>query len=129
MAYHGDETGQNEIYVQQYPGLGGKQPISTDGGQQPLWSPDGQELFYRGPRGMMVVPVETEPTFRAGDPEVLFDQQYYFHRTQRTYDLAPDGRFLMVKEGAATADAEGPAAQIILVQHWFEELRRLVPVD
>ena len=36
--------------------------ISTDGGVQPLWSSDGDELFYRGPRGMMTVPVETDPT-------------------------------------------------------------------
>ena len=47
-----------------------------------------------------------------------------------TYDLAPDGqRFLMVKESAAGDDAEGPAVQIILVRNWFEELKRLVPVD
>ena len=128
IAYHSDETGQDEIYVEQFPGLGGKQIISTDGGAQPLWSPDGRELFYRGPRGMMVVPVETDPTFSAGDPDVLFEQQYYVDRSRRTYDLAPDGRFLMVKESSA-GDGEGPAAQIILVQNWFEELKRLVPLD
>ena len=129
IAYHGDETGQNEVYVQRFPELGGKLTVSTDGGQQPLWSPNGQELFYRGPGGMMVVPVETDPTFSAGAPEVLFDQQYYFTGTRRTYDLAPDGRFLMVKDSAVGDDAEGPAAQIILVQNWFEELKRLVPVE
>ena len=131
IAYHSDETGQNEVYAQRFPGLGGKQIISTDGGVQPLWSPDGQELFYRGSRGMMAVLVETDPVFRPGDPEVLFEQQYYFDRfrARRTYDLAPDGRFLMVKESAAATDAEGPTAQIILVQNWFEELKRLVPVD
>ena len=78
----------------------------------------------------MVVPVETDPTFNAGDPEVLFEQQYVFALSYRTYDLAPDGqRFLMVKEAAAGDDAEGPVAQIILVENWFEELRRLVPID
>ena len=129
IAYSSDETGQDEVYVQRYPELGGKLPVSTDGGQQPLWSPDGEELFYRGLRGMMVVPVETGPTFRAGDPEVLFEQQYFFNGRRRTYDLAPDGRFLMVKASGAGDDARAPAAQIILVQNWFEELQRLVPVD
>ena len=63
IAYDSNETGELEVYVQRFPGLGGKVTISTDGGSQPLWSPDGRELFYRGPRGMMVVPVlETEPT-------------------------------------------------------------------
>ena len=65
IAYASDETGQPEVHVQRFPGLGAKEPISTDGGQQPLWSPDGSELFYRGPRGMMAVPVDTEPTFTA----------------------------------------------------------------
>ena len=77
---------------------------------------------------MMAVPVDTEPTFTAGDPAVLFEQQYYYVRSDRTYDVAPDGRFLMVKEGATTDDASAPTAQIILVENWFEELKRLVPV-
>ena len=57
IAYASNETGQFEVYVQRFPGRGGKLTISTDGGQQPLWPPDGSELFYRGPRGMMAVPV------------------------------------------------------------------------
>ena len=132
IAYHSTETGQDEVYVQRFPMLGGKQTISTDGGQQPLWSPDGRELFYRAPGGMMVVPVlDTEPAFRAGSPEVLFETQYYFDRALRTYDLHPDGqRFLMVQDVAPT-DALGTAtqSQIILVENWFEELKRLVPID
>ncbi len=128
IAYDSNETGESEVYVQRFPGLGGKVTISTDGGSQPLWSPDGRELFYRGPRGMMVVPVETEPTLRLGDPSVLFETQYYFFRTRRTYDLAPDGqRFLMVKEGAATDDSAGPAVQIHVVLNWFSELQAQVP--
>ena len=114
--------------MQRFPGLGGKLTISTDGGRQPVWSPDGSELFYRGPRGMMAVPVDTGPTFSAGDPEVLFEEQYFSFQTARTYDLAPDGRFLMIKEGTTTDDGSAPTAQIILVEHWFEELNRLVPI-
>ena len=115
IAYASDETGQSEVYVQRFPELGGKLPISTDGGQQPVWSPDGGELFYRGPRGMMAVPVETEPMFRAGDPEMLFEQQYFYFRASRTYDVAPDGRFLMIKAGATTDDGSAPTAQITVV--------------
>ena len=47
---------------------------------------------------------------------MLFEQQYYYVRSDRTYDVAPDGRFLMVKEGATTDDASAPTAQIILVE-------------
>ena len=120
IAYESNETGQSEVHVQRFPALGGKQTISTDGGRQPLWSPDGHELFYRAPSGMMVVPVlETEPTFRAGNAEMLFDTQYSFSRATRTYDLNPDGqRFLMIKDAALTDDSGTPAQpQIILVQN------------
>jgi hypothetical protein len=74
----------------------------------------------------MVVPVlETEPTFSAGDPAVVVDTSYAFAfgAGGRNYDIHPDGqRFLMVKE-ASTADS-----QIILIENWFDELQRLVPV-
>ncbi len=129
IAYDSNETGQSQVYVQRFPSLGDKKIVSTDGGAQPLWSPNGDELFYRGPRGMMVVPVETEPTFTPGAPDVLFDQQYYSVLSRRTYDLAPDGqRFLMVKNTPEDG-AEAPVPQVILVQNWFEELTRLVPTE
>ena len=124
IAYESDETGRREVYVQRFPTLGGKQSISTGGGRQPSWSSDG--LFYRSPSGMMRVPVETEPTLTLGSPEVLFEDSYYRVGSARTYDLAPDGRFLMVKEAAAAAQADG-RLEIVLMQNWFEELERLVP--
>ena len=131
IAYQSNETGQNEVYVQRFPMLGGKRTISTAGGRQPLWSPDGSELFYRAPSGMLVVPVlDTEPAFRPGSPEILFETQYYFDRALRTYDLHPDGqRFLIVKADALTDDSGTSASpQIVLIENWFDELRRLVPV-
>ena len=76
---------------------------------------------------MMAVPVQSEPTFRAGKPEVLFEGLY---RTTpipaglQYYDISPDGqRFLMIKT------AEGSTAQINVVLNWFEELKRLVPTN
>ena len=78
---------------------------------------------------MMRVPVETGPGFTAGDPEVLFETQYYRSLSRRTYDLAPNGqRFLMVKDAAPTDESGTPAqSQIVLVENWFDELKRLVP--
>ena len=129
IAYQSSETGQREVYVQRFPGLGSKLTVSTDGGRQPVWSPAGGELFYRGRRGMMVVPVETEPMLSLGVPEVLFEQQYYFFRGDRTYDVAPDGqRFLMIKE-VDTADPTAGQRQIVLIENWFDELERLVPTN
>ncbi len=61
---------------------------------------------------------------------MLFDTPYYFNRSERTYDLDPDGqRFLMVKDAALTDDSSTPTqSQIVLVENWLDELQRLVPV-
>jgi len=124
LAYVSDESGGPEIYVQPYPGPGGKWQISNGGGIEPAWNPNGRELFYRVADKMMAVPVTSQPTFSAGKPVALFTGDYLaspFPATGVTYDVSPDGqRFLMVKEQAS-------AAQINVVVNWFEELKRLVP--
>ena len=75
----------------------------------------------------MAVPVQTDPGFAAGNPTVVFEGSYATPQGGRGYDVSSDGRrFLMIKEGAATGDA-AQRPQIILVQNWFEELKRLVP--
>ncbi len=89
-----------------------------------MWSHDGRELFYRVGNRMMVVEVETEPTLRVSPPEELWEEPYYdgtFGADTRQYHVAPDGRFLMIREGA-TASPE-----LVVVLNWFEELQRLVP--
>ena len=78
---------------------------------------------------MMVVPVETEPSLTLGTSTVLFEATYY-DSFGRGYDLAPDGRFLMIKPpGAAAEDGASTPAQIVVVQGWFDELKRLVPTE
>ena len=63
---HPDESGKSEVYVRPFPDVNkGKWQVSTSGGNSPLWSPDGRELFYRSGDAAMAVPVETEPTFKA----------------------------------------------------------------
>jgi len=125
MAYESDESGQLEIYVQRFPELGGRVSVSTDGGRQPLWSRDGQELFYRSPAGVVVVPVDTGKTFTAGDPEVLFQDRYFLYLARRTYDVSPDGqRFLMV---SGDGELDAIPLGMNLIENWSEELERLVP--
>ena len=99
IAYRSYETGRDEIYVRPFPNVEqGKWQISGDWGVSTLWAPDGRELFYRSGDRMMVVRVETEPTFKAGSPELLFTGSYSV-AAGRNYDIDPDGqRFLMLKE-------------------------------
>ncbi len=131
IAYDSGETGRQEIYVCHFPGPGGITPISSEGADEPIWSPDGKELFYRSKDKMMVVTVEvvtTEmgPELKAGTPRELFKGQFFSAGVESvaglSYDFDTDGRFIMIQE-----DEESPTAQIHIVLNWFEELKRLVP--
>ena len=81
----------------------------------------------------MVAQVETEPTFSSRTPEVLFDLSRWGldlgPDLARQFDIAPDGRFIVPTSG--TAEQTGDDADfngLVLVENWFEELKRLVPV-
>ncbi len=128
MAYHSTESGQNEVYVQAYPEPGGKSKISTDGGTNAVWAQDGRELFYRNQNKMMAVAMESVGEFRPAKPRLLFERPYRAGELPREYDISQDGqRFLMIKQAETTE--EGLGNQVILVQNWFEELKRLAPTD
>ncbi len=126
LAYISNESGRYEIYVQPYPGPGGKWQISTEGGTEPAWNRNGRELFYRSGDKMMAVDIATQPGFAAGKPRMLFEGQYASAPFPTTnYDVSPDGqRFLMIK----SSEQEAATTQINVVQNWFEELKQKAPV-
>ena len=150
LAYSSDESGRREIYVQPYPGPGGKWQISPDGGQEPVWNPKGGELFYRIESKMMAVDVQVGqvsrparsedgsarpkdrsgdlslPGFSAGKPRMLFEGPYLPTTASFPYyDVSPDGqRFLMLKPVESQTSAP---TQINVVLNWFEELKKKVP--
>jgi Tol biopolymer transport system component len=125
LAYVSNETGRNEIYVQSYPGPGGKWQISTEGGTEPAWNRNGRELFYRSGDKMMAVEIASQPGFSAGKPRMLFEGQYASAPFPTTnYDVSPDAqRFLMIKP----SEQEAATTQINIVLNWFEELKQKVP--
>jgi serine/threonine protein kinase len=128
MAYISNETDQYEVYVCSFPRVEGKKlQVSTGGGMQARWSPDGRQLFYSSQDAMMVVPIQTEPALKAGNPRVIFQGGNYQYGGGM-WDLSPDGKhFLMMKETAEAA-AEAPR-RIRIVLNWFEELKERVPTD
>jgi Tol biopolymer transport system component len=126
LAYISDESGRYEVYVQPYPGPGGKWQISTEGGTEPVWNPNGRELIYRSGDKMMAVEITTQPGFAAGRPRMLFEGRYLDAPNPVTanYDVSPDGqRFLITKE----SEQSSSATQINVVLNWFEELKQKVP--
>jgi Tol biopolymer transport system component len=136
IAYVSEDTGNEEVYVQRFPDLGGRRLISIGGGYSPIWSWDGTALFYlrplaNGPPGtMMRVAIEREGTrLTVGRPEELFEWSFYNHTgAARLYDLGPDGRFFMIADEPQAGSA-GSRYDLVVVQNWFEELKRLVPTD
>jgi Tol biopolymer transport system component len=128
MAYASEESGRREIYVQAYPGPGGRWQISGDGGNEPLWSASGHELFYRSGDRMMAVDISTEPEFLARKPRQLFKGSYVTTGggyVRANYDVSPDGqRFLTLKP---VEHKSAPLTQINVVLNWSDELKRLVP--
>jgi serine/threonine protein kinase/Tol biopolymer transport system component len=133
VAYTSDESRRNEVYVRSFPDVNkGRWQVSTNGGDSPLWSPDGRELFYRSGDAIMAVSVKTEPSFSiVGTPQILFQGTYVQTSGQEStpWDISPDGkRFLMIKEPEISA-AAGPQPKINIVLNWFEELKDRIPAD
>ncbi len=129
LAYQSDETGRNEVFVRRFPDVeAGKLQISEAGGTGALWSRDGRELYYRNANAdMIAVRVTVGTTLRAGEPRVLFripadvavvDSHWY-----TPWDVASDGRFIMVRSIAGLSQVESP---LIVIENWFEELKAKV---
>ena len=128
VAYMSNEAGARQIWVRPFPDLssGGQRLVSDGPGEDPLWGPDGRELFYLTSEAAMVVPVETGEAFQRGAPERLFSMDPYHQGNGTNWDVSPHGqRFLMVKRNNAAAEA----SEIVVVMNWFEELTRLVPTE
>ncbi|HEX6943654.1 MAG TPA: protein kinase [Gemmatimonadaceae bacterium] len=126
LAYTSNETSRHEVYLRPFPHASeNKWLVSTAGGMNPLWSRDGRELFYRNDHGDMIAVEVTSGTPPVGRQRVLFSAlPYIFASPHRSYDVARDGRFLMLR---LVEDAAMTSAPLVVVENFFEELRRKVP--
>ena len=124
MAYTSDESGQMQVYIRPFPDPERRWQVSTDGGTQPLWNPNGKEIFYRHGNKMMAVDVSTRTRgdLTLSQPRQLFEQRYVFQNVSlANYAVSPDGqRFLMVKD-------EAGSGRLNVVLNWHEELKQRVP--
>ena len=135
IAYSSNRSQRQEIYVRPSTGPGQTVQLSTQGGSAPAWSRDGREVFYRQDRKFFAVKIDIDGNdLTAGPPTVLFedaDESRYGSSTPvRSYDVAPDGRFLVLKYGREEMRARFEQHfpnRIRIVQNWFEEIKRGVP--
>jgi Tol biopolymer transport system component len=129
IAFESNESAVREIYVRSFKNEGRKWQISTDGGRDPLWSPNGKELFFRMGDTIMTVPVTTEhSSFRAGAPEPLFKLDWGGGLGLGMYfDIAPDGeRFIALKQESPKEKID--RAHLRFVFNWFDEVTSRVPI-
>ncbi|HEY7575164.1 MAG TPA: hypothetical protein VIB08_08385, partial [Thermoanaerobaculia bacterium] len=114
LAYQSNESGVSEIYVRAFRGAG-RVHVSNKGGIDPMWGPDGREIFYRAGGTMMAARIETAPELRADAPRALFKTPFL------QYDVAPDGRrFLVIR----AAHPDLPPSPLVVVLGWSAELER-----
>jgi hypothetical protein len=129
LAYVSNRTGQNEVWVKGYPD-GVPVRVSRNGGYEPRWALDARELFYVQGRSMMAVGIETESEFSFGAPVELFTGPDLLDAVSfvSSYDVARDGRFLMIQSPASVDGGVPVQSSIVVVRNWTEELKRLVPI-
>jgi serine/threonine-protein kinase len=128
VAYVSEETGRR-VYVEPFPATGAKFLITKDGGNHPVWSPDGKELIFMDDMSngqLYSVAIRTQPSLTFGNP-VALPIKGFVQRVGnwRDYDISPDGKqfLVMLPRGAANSDAP-QALQIQVVLNWFEELKQ-----
>jgi serine/threonine-protein kinase len=120
LAYVSNETGNDEVYLQAFPGLGQRKRVSSASGTLPVWAPDGRELFYVSRGALMAVAVTDTPSFAVGTPRRLFD---FFG--EWPYDVSRDGRRFLMIQSSGQAIRFGA---VNVVVEWFSELRqRMAP--
>jgi dipeptidyl aminopeptidase/acylaminoacyl peptidase len=126
MAYSSNESGRAEVWIRPFPGQGGKWKISSERGTEPIWSKDGKQLYYREANRVWAVDIRTGESLSHGKPHLLFERQGLdLGSPVRNWDLWPDGQgFIMVMEEEIKPQ---PVTEMILIQNWLEELKRLVP--
>jgi dipeptidyl aminopeptidase/acylaminoacyl peptidase len=125
VSYSSDETGRLEVYVQRYPPTGGKWQISTRGGTDARWAPDGKELVYLAPdRTLMSVQLETAGTApMPSTPRPLFQTRIsgpLGPGVRFNFVVGTDGeRFLIVSD-----TEEASPSPIIVVLNFTAELEQ-----
>jgi serine/threonine-protein kinase len=128
LAYSSNESGNDDVYVRPFPGPGGRWQVSTEGGVLPAWSPTRPELFFRTDRIMVAAYSVGGGSFRSDKPRLWSDLRVPGEWLMGNFDLHPDGRRVAAVR-APEAQADARPGTVVLIQGFFDELRRLAPTS
>ena len=120
LLFASTDSGPSQVYLSPYPAMDRKWTVSTSGGTQPRWSPDGRQVFYREGNRMMAVGLEARTgAVRLTAPRMLFEREFASggYITIANYDVLPDGSFVMT-------EAEPGSPRLTVVLNWFDVLKR-----
>jgi Tol biopolymer transport system component len=129
LAYVSDESGSFEVWVTSFPTREQRMLVSNEGGNAPLWSPDGREIYYRLSNRLMVVEATGGTELYPGKPHTLFVVPPRPGGPLRNYDITPDGTRFIFMTDVEPAPNSQPVRQLQIVFNWFEELECLVPTN
>ena len=133
IAYESNASGRDEVYIERFPEMGGRELVSRNGGMQPHWSPDGRQLFFLVPPEelplesdrLVAAQITGESPITVGTPALFAEGRFYTLGQGRTYDVAADGRLAAVQYNPPDPLSQ----QIVLVQNWVRELTELIPAN
>jgi serine/threonine-protein kinase len=123
LAYASNETDRYQVYVRPFPGPGPRIQISNSGGGQPVWSANGDRLFYRTERAIMVADIAVDgsgESLSVTAREQLFEGDFFGTPafSTATYDVHPDGqRFVLARA------VSGSGTEIVLWMDWLQEVK------
>ncbi|HKV98912.1 MAG TPA: protein kinase [Vicinamibacterales bacterium] len=124
LAYYTGESGRPEVYVQSFASKSSRAQVSTAGGYEPRWAPDGTALYFQQADGLIRVPITPGPVFTRGKGQMLFSGAILppVSDSGQTYAVDPKGdRFLMLRPVSDPSNLGG----VRVIFNWFDELRRL----
>ena len=124
MAYTSEESGRREVYVQSLGGTNARTLISTSGGEEPHWSPDGRTVYYRLDDRLMAVAVQAADALIASKPVLVLRGMYDLQsETGLSYTVEPrTGRFLMLRLSAP--ETSTPRTSFRIVVNWADHLQQ-----
>jgi serine/threonine-protein kinase len=117
IAYQSDELGAKQVYVKPFPRLDARYQVSLDGGEQPVWSPDGRRIYYLAGDRLMSATLTLDPTFSVTARDtVLSDGVQGFGDYHAQFDVAPNGKDIVYTRSAGND-------KVVFVHNWSRELR------